>query len=154
MRPRFSLRTLLVLTALAAAACWWWVARPTIVAERFAAAVNRGTYAAAGELFCEPTSLELGQYASPESRFLLSAKLHPRTTQDLLRGRWRLVLRADAKEVAEVPDFDRSCELIAHRKGVSIGDELSALFFLITTTVRIDSQFERELQFPKVHHSR
>lgn len=42
MRPRFTTRTLLVLTALAAAGCYGWIARPTIVAQRFVAAVNRG----------------------------------------------------------------------------------------------------------------
>lgn len=35
MRPRFSLRTLLVLTAVLAAGCYWWVAGPAIIAERF-----------------------------------------------------------------------------------------------------------------------
>jgi hypothetical protein len=39
---RFSIRTLLTLTALVAAGCYWWIARPTIVAERFVAAINSG----------------------------------------------------------------------------------------------------------------
>jgi hypothetical protein len=38
-RPRFRVRTLLILTALVAAGCYWWIARPTMVAERFVAAL-------------------------------------------------------------------------------------------------------------------
>jgi hypothetical protein len=47
IRPRFSLRTLLILTALAAVGCYWWIAPPTYVAERFAKAVNDKDYATA-----------------------------------------------------------------------------------------------------------
>jgi hypothetical protein len=33
MRFRFSIRTLLILTAIVAGACWWWAGQPTMVAR-------------------------------------------------------------------------------------------------------------------------
>jgi hypothetical protein len=53
MRPRFSLRWLLLLTALVAAVCYWWIARPTNVANRFAAAIDSADYAAAQGMVAE-----------------------------------------------------------------------------------------------------
>ena len=55
MRIRFTLRTLLVLTALAAALCYWWVARPSIVAKQFQNALHRGDYTAARRLWIDKT---------------------------------------------------------------------------------------------------
>jgi hypothetical protein len=55
MRPRFSLRTLLILTALAATACWW-VTPPTVVANRFLRAMQARDFAAADQFFSDPSN--------------------------------------------------------------------------------------------------
>jgi hypothetical protein len=68
MRPRFSLRWLLIFTALAAVFCYSWIARPTILAKRYAA---------------ESKNFSPGDYAI----------VLPRSWLDLLRGRRRLEVR-------------------------------------------------------------
>lgn len=50
MRPRFSLRVILVVIALSAGALYYGCVRPTMVAQRFVAAVMRRDYAAASRL--------------------------------------------------------------------------------------------------------
>ena len=50
MKPRFSLRVVLVVTAVVAVACWWRV-RPTRVADQFVRAVAAGDYQRADKLF-------------------------------------------------------------------------------------------------------
>jgi hypothetical protein len=49
MRPRFSLRTLLILTTLAALACGWLII-PSLRAERFIAAIHRDDLTAADKM--------------------------------------------------------------------------------------------------------
>lgn len=49
LRFRYSIRTLLVLTALVAVACYW-LARPHFLARQFAAAIEAGDYAAAAAM--------------------------------------------------------------------------------------------------------
>jgi hypothetical protein len=51
--PRFSIRTILVATAISAAGCWW-VVRPTAVARRFVAAIAAQDFAAADSLGIDP----------------------------------------------------------------------------------------------------
>jgi hypothetical protein len=97
MRPRFSLRWLLILTALVAAVCGW-VVRPTVVANRFAATLHAKDYAAARAM-C--TFSETGSRPSTRDRFevllvqartsalglMVAAHKAPRTWGDVLRGR-------------------------------------------------------------------
>ena len=112
MHPRFSIRTLLILTALVAAVCYWWIARPTIVANRFAAAVEGGEFVAAESMAAESETLSLfktmfstlehlKQLASsrpansdPSFAPTIRVKLAPRSWNDLLRSERRLVLDA------------------------------------------------------------
>jgi hypothetical protein len=112
MHSRFSLRTLLLLTALAAAACYWWVARPTIVANRFVAAINHGaTYDAADALFPKDEVTvsarhldwlfnlsKMGINAEP-GELEMNAYVFPRTWNDLIDGQRRV--HVDVKNVLE-----------------------------------------------------
>jgi len=91
MRPRFSLRTLLVLTALIAAGCYWWIARPTIVAEQFIAAIRRTDYASAESLLVDEREAYASAFAQCTAQeFDLSASLTPRRWGDTWRGRRRI----------------------------------------------------------------
>lgn len=113
MRPRFTLRTLLILTALAAAACYWFVARPTIVANRFVAAVNRGDYPAAQALAIQPASWD----QPPDWRLLntkplqYSAQVQPRTWVDLCCARRRIQF-----QISPHPEEDDATILIQDSK--------------------------------------
>jgi hypothetical protein len=55
MQLRFPLRWLLFLTALAGATCLWQFAMPTIIAERFRAAIAQSDYAAADGMCVDST---------------------------------------------------------------------------------------------------
>jgi hypothetical protein len=111
MRPRFSIRKLLVLTGLLAAACYWWVARPTIVAEQFVSAVNSNDQVAAKAMYIDarqfdhwiwnmrqPTyprpTLSIEESATPQPLRRVEAVLKSRTWHDLWRGQRRIVLRS------------------------------------------------------------
>jgi hypothetical protein len=80
MRPRFSLRTLLVLTALVAAGCYWWIARPTAVAERFIAAIKNG------QLDVLHNQMQRIGITS-ERDVVVNVEISARTWLDSLRGR-------------------------------------------------------------------
>jgi hypothetical protein len=53
MRPRFTIRTLLILTAIVAVGCWWFV-RPTMLAGQFMRVFESEDYAAADRLIGNP----------------------------------------------------------------------------------------------------
>jgi hypothetical protein len=96
LRPRFSLRTLLVLTALVAAGCYWWIVRPTIVATRFARAIHAKEYTAADALYTG----EDRQYVSRRVQWILSGRdsvhlelfVFPRNWTDVFHGQRRMCL--------------------------------------------------------------
>jgi hypothetical protein len=93
MRPRFRLRTLFALTAVAAAGCYLWVARPTVLANRFVAAVNRNDYLAADALF-QPGPLVPDEFKPlVADRLRLTARLEPRTWHDFVHGCRRIELQ-------------------------------------------------------------
>jgi hypothetical protein len=114
MRPRFrySLRLLLILTALAAAGCYWWIARPTMLANRFVRAVQSEQFALANQQFANPDDAMLARQRAghkypteypTESAYAVPfqdepydvewhAKVHPRTWGDMFAGRRRISL--------------------------------------------------------------
>jgi hypothetical protein len=92
MRPRFSLRWILIFTGLVAALCYWWIARPTIVANRFIAAVNRRDFASAHALYVTPITSKndrhnLARYEFPT---VILVGLQRRSWSDLTRGQRRM----------------------------------------------------------------
>lgn len=96
MRPRFCLRTLLILTALLAAACYWWVARPTVVAQQFIVAIDRDDFHALQSNWVDADDKTyFARYASARQAGLqprAKCAFFPRTWADLRRGERRLQL--------------------------------------------------------------
>jgi hypothetical protein len=94
---RFSLRTLLVLTALVAGLCYW-LARPTLLAERFAAAIQAADYTAADKLCADPDRqffhLMMGdlQPRAPKDSIPVTVTMQRRTWRDLCRGQRHMEL--------------------------------------------------------------
>ena len=83
MRPRFSLRVLLAVTALAAAFCYWWVAWPTVVATRFVEAENSGDYVAADRMIHRGQDDFVADWVEfAESRTTLEDFFHQRIAAD------------------------------------------------------------------------
>jgi hypothetical protein len=98
---RFSLRTLLILTALAAAGCYWF-ARPMVVAYRFVRAIDAEDYAAADAQFAGSAvpwatfTIEeaAGRGGNGEPRpARVEAILLPPTWRDLWRRQRRIELK-------------------------------------------------------------
>lgn len=83
-RFRFSIRTVLLVTAIVAA-CVWWFALPTAMANRFARLVNNGKHEEAGELFrIDGASSMLTEWKPIVEAHAVVTNL---TAQDLIRGR-------------------------------------------------------------------
>jgi hypothetical protein len=87
---RFSLKTLLVLTAFVAAGCYWWIARPTMVAKRFVAAINRDDRAAARAMVARTESKASIWPRANRLPPVFEARLEALTWQDLWRGERRI----------------------------------------------------------------
>ena len=83
--PRFSLRTLLVVTALAAAGCYWLIF-PTIIARRFVDAVASPNYEHADD-FLDPADRFLLDWNEKHWRFQARAELEPWSFKEFLSGK-------------------------------------------------------------------
>src|SRR5262245_1142029 len=88
-RPRFSLRTLLILTALLAAFCYYRD-RPRQVANRFIAAIEAGHYRAAEAVFGERVGL-----ANPPKGGTWVAEREKQSVDDWLHGRCYIRMYTD-----------------------------------------------------------
>jgi hypothetical protein len=114
MRPRFSLRRLLIFTAVVAAGCYWWIARPTNVANRFRSALAAQDFEAAERLCVDPNrgfvnrtvaEFQAGRSIVPfpigstTTQFpvpiTVDVQVVRRTWQDLFRGQRRLKMMID-----------------------------------------------------------
>jgi hypothetical protein len=102
MRPRFSVRLLLVIFAVLAAACYLVFARPTVIAERFVAAVKARDFRVA-ELLLKPQRFRSGAnliayYMSPSAEpttkaVLIYAEVLPREWSDIWSFQRRVIFR-------------------------------------------------------------
>ncbi len=81
MKPRISLRGLLVLTTCLAAVCWWRD-RPRQIANRFVAAIEAGDYEAADAMFVRGRSL----YDETVGHATFSASQYKPSLADWMRG--------------------------------------------------------------------
>jgi hypothetical protein len=154
MRPRFSLRWLLIFTAAVAVACYWWIARPTITANRFAAAVEQGEFAAAESMASDSetqtlfktmfSTLEQLKKLAPTNaansdatlaeKFapMIQVKLAPRSWNDLLYSERRLVLTAHGdNDILSLvmgfrPPGPFAMPFIARRGAIDFSNNLSA----------------------------
>lgn len=94
MRPRFSLRLILLAFALLGLALYVFVVRPTALAQRFVAAVEERDYDAAQRLMVDGG--DWGRVVRPPQSFKadrIYAELMPREWQDVWRVRRRIILR-------------------------------------------------------------
>jgi hypothetical protein len=104
MQLRFSLRWLLILTALVAVACYWWIARPTMLAKCFVAAITFEEYYAADQLCLDPNRRfviralyqfqgEIPYWAGPYMlwhSYVVEGRVLPRSWSDLCCGMRRV----------------------------------------------------------------
>jgi hypothetical protein len=104
MRFRFSLRTLLILTALAAAACYGWIARPAILARQFVAAIEQGDFAAADRMISIEADRFLVEWAEKRWAFRTTADVSPLSFALLCSGRRQIRLNVSTFEFDQTVD--------------------------------------------------
>jgi hypothetical protein len=136
MRPRFSIRWLLIFTALAAAACYWWVIRPTIVANRFAKTLAARDFLAADRLCLDPNrhfvcrALHIFHWmdASPFNMGSSGAMIHPFVVEArILRQSWLDLWRGQRRLEMTIRDESRSNGVafrVDDRLGQRIGERV------------------------------
>jgi hypothetical protein len=105
--PRFSLRTLLILTACLAALCYWRD-RPRRLARQFANAINARDFTAANQLFSDP----LQQLPDKMGPRIWRGVCVPQSASDWIRGECflNMVLPLDGQKI--------SVPLVAESNGV------------------------------------
>lgn len=100
MKPRFSLKLLLMAVTATAAACYW-VCRPGQIADRLIAAVEAGDDAAADAMFTEARHARFSRWSrwrrheKLDGRLDLELEKLPRTWADVVAGRCRVNVTAD-----------------------------------------------------------
>ena len=117
MRLRFSLRLAFVVTTLLAAALYWFVARPTILAHRFAAAVNKRDYETAKPLLPDFWLFS----AQPDNSIdLVFVEVLPREWSDIWNSQRRLILRLGRHQNAEGRhvEWTEDTDVVAHINGL------------------------------------
>lgn len=92
MRPRFSLRLILVVVAVVAGVLYFGCVRPTMVAQRFVTAVIRRDYAAASQLAGEERWQSVVQQNGMRADWVY-AELVPREWADWWRCERHIILR-------------------------------------------------------------
>jgi hypothetical protein len=86
MRLRFSLRTLLIATAILALFLFYWVIRPTQTANQFVRAVNCEDYTTADQLTWHSSDLSFSKWKDERWGFSTKAELAPWSIRQFLRG--------------------------------------------------------------------
>jgi hypothetical protein len=120
MRPpkfRYSLRALLLLTALAAAAAYW-LALPTLNARRYAAAIARRDFAAADALCVRASDSFPGGWTRHQT-FEPKATLSEITWQDMWKGERRLFIGIAYGDGSGLASCGLECT--ATRRGIEPG---------------------------------
>jgi hypothetical protein len=92
MRPRFSLRWLLILFAVCGFAFYLCFVRPTVIANKFVHLVESGDFQGAESLSVEHNRRLLTEYFASEPE-LVEARLLDRTWRDLLKMQRRIDIR-------------------------------------------------------------
>jgi hypothetical protein len=91
VKPRFSLRLVFFAFTLSAAVLYWCIARPTILANRFVAAVNNHDFASAKALLPDFWLFNPRSGATPPD--MVYAEVFPREWTDLQMFQRRIILR-------------------------------------------------------------
>lgn len=85
MKPRFSLRAMLVLTTLVGLACLWR-SRPARVADKFARAVNAGDLVRADAMFHQNKHAFVAEFIDRDSRNRATARAASQSVKEWLLG--------------------------------------------------------------------
>ena len=87
MRPRFSLRTLLILTTLLAIFCYYWIILPSNTARCFVNAIHSEDFPTADHLFWQASDRTLTESKEKRWGFNATADLAPWSLSQLIAGR-------------------------------------------------------------------
>jgi hypothetical protein len=131
MRPRFSVRWLLLAFAVLAAVCYLLFERPTVIAERFVAAVHQRDYATAQALLQRPHLWSGGESFAlyvPRSReksartVLMYAEVLPREWSDIWRFQRRVIFRAALQDDSDGRhiEWSEDTQMVAHVGGLEV----------------------------------
>src|SRR5262245_9234206 len=129
MRPRFSLRTLFILTTLIALVCTW-LTLPTWTARRFVKTLNAESYKAADNFFRSPDDRFLAHWADIRWGFKSKAELAPWSWADGFRGQRKVTI-----EVRYFAFDQNAAQVFASNAGI-VG-----LGHLTSMPVRYDSTY-------------
>jgi len=114
MRPRFSIRLLLLAVTFLAFACYWVFVRPTVIAREFARLVDAKQYADA-ELYCkEPYEKFITDWMGGVQDYRFEVEVLPRQWWHVLKMQQPMLVR----RIPIVP---------LPRGGVSIGQQIDAV---------------------------
>ncbi len=86
-RPRFSLRTLLIATAILAGLCYYWIGMPRATAKRFVDAISAEDFSAADQMFQKADDRGLVASKAKYWGFRADAEILPWGVGQLLSGR-------------------------------------------------------------------
>lgn len=87
MRLRFSLRTLLILTAIVAGLCYYWIVMPLATAKRFVDAIGANHYEAADRMFWNDLDRGLAQWNKKYWGMRAGGEVLPWSAAQFLTGR-------------------------------------------------------------------
>ena len=131
MRPRFSMRLLLVVVTILAATCYVLLVRPTVIAKRFVAAVNERDQVAAQSLLPSRDfwmGREFLAISNPPAKevaprlVFVYAEVLPREWNDICAFQRRIVFRAgfhDDRNGRHI-EWTEDTQLVAHFNGLKL----------------------------------
>ena len=106
MRPRFSLRMMLILTAVTACFYFYWFVMPGATARRFVDSIGAENYQAADALFWIASDRTLAEQKEKCWGFQSRAELLPWTFGELCRGHRELLLHVSYFQFDQNHDVD------------------------------------------------
>lgn len=130
MRPRFSLRVILVVVALVAGTIYFGCVRPTMVAERFVAAVMRRDFVAASQLAGDDRWQAVVQPNGSRADWVY-AELVPRERTDWWRCERHIILRVSRHSDHDggYRDWTEDTDVVAGPAGVRIPEQWRTINF-------------------------
>lgn len=130
MRPRFSLRLILVVVALSAGALYFGCVRPTMVAQRFVAAVMRRDFVAASQLAGDDRWQAVVQPNGSRADWVY-AELVPREWADCWRCERHIILRVSQHSDHDggYRDWTEDTDVVAGPTGVRIPEPVQTTSF-------------------------
>lgn len=99
MRPRFSIRALLILISFASVACYGVFVRPTIFANRFSTAVLAKEFARAESLFCDASNHVLTESIDDDRAYRVEVKQSSRRWRDP----WKMQKTVSVRFIPDAP---------------------------------------------------